>query len=123
MGSSNLDPLSLALNLEANLFIRDQQLNQHLHEHLRDLAATHSKQISLKGAARGQWWRAPMIFLSFHFLRHFPAIAGLFPAHGMRLKPIRSADVMPEASVVEREHSSVTQDLQASLQSDREKSL
>ena len=123
VGSSNLDPLSLALNLEVNLFIRDQQLNQHLHEHLRDLAATHSKQISLKGAARGQWWRAPMIFLSFHFLRHFPAIAGLFPAHGMRLKPIRAADVIPEASVIEREQHSVTQDLQASLRSDQEKSL
>jgi cardiolipin synthase len=101
VGSSNLDPLSLALNLEANLFIRDPALNQHLHEHLRDLAAAHSTQISLKGAARGQWWRAPMIFLCFHFLRHFPAIAGLFPVHGMRLKPIRAGDVVPEASVIE----------------------
>jgi cardiolipin synthase len=101
VGSSNLDPLSLALNLEANLFIRDRALNQHLHEHLRDLAAAHSAQISLKGAARGQWWRAPMIFLCFHFLRHFPAIAGLFPVHGMRLKPIRAGDVVPEASVIE----------------------
>jgi cardiolipin synthase len=123
VGSSNLDPLSLALNLEVNLFIRDQQLNQHLHEHLTDLAAAHSKQMSLKGAARGQWWRAPMIFLSFHFLRHFPAIAGLFPAHGMRLKPIRTADVIPEASVIENEQNSVAQQLQSTLQSDQEKSL
>lgn len=103
VGSSNLDPLSLALNLEANLFIRDRALNNHLHEHLRDLAAAHSTQISLKGAARGQWWRAPMIFLCFHFLRHFPAIAGLFPVHGMRLKPIRAGDVVPEASVIEQQ--------------------
>lgn len=106
VGSSNLDPLSLALNLEANLFIRDRALNQHLHEHLRDLAAAHSTQISLKGAARGQWWRAPMIFLCFHFLRHFPAIAGLFPVHGMRLKPIRAGDVVPEASVIEERQAS-----------------
>jgi cardiolipin synthase len=124
VGSSNLDPLSLALNLEVNLFIRDPALNQHLHEHLRDLAAAHSKQMNLQGAARGQWWRTPMIFLCFHFLRHFPAIAGLFPAHGPRLKPVRAADVLPEASVIEREQQhSVAQDLQASLQSDREKSL
>lgn len=123
VGSSNLDPLSLALNLEVNLFIRDQHLNQHLHEHLTGLAAAHSKEMSLKGAARGQWWRAPMIFLSFHFLRHFPAIAGLFPAHGMRLKPLRTADVIPEASVIENEQSSVAQQLKSSLQSDQEKSL
>ncbi|MCI8211991.1 cardiolipin synthase B [Pseudomonas sp. S25] len=123
VGSSNLDPLSLALNLEVNLFIRDQHLNQHLHEHLTGLAAAHSKEMSLKGAARGQWWRTPMIFLSFHFLRHFPAIAGLFPAHGMRLKPLRTADVIPEASVIENEQSSVAQQLKSSLQSDQEKSL
>ncbi|WP_122663837.1 cardiolipin synthase ClsB [Pseudomonas viridiflava] len=123
VGSSNLDPLSLALNLEVNLFIRDQQLNQHLHEHLTGLAAAHSKEMSLRGAARGQWWRAPMIFLSFHFLRHFPAIAGLFPAHGMRLKPLRADDVIPEASVIESEQSSVAQQLKSSLQSDQEKSL
>ncbi|WP_372438873.1 phospholipase D-like domain-containing protein, partial [Pandoraea sputorum] len=91
VGSSNLDPLSLALNLEANLFIRDAPLNQQLQEHLLGLAAPHSVPITLKGAARGQWWRAPMIFLCFHFLRHFPAIAGLFPVHGMRLKPLRAA--------------------------------
>lgn len=101
VGSSNLDPLSLALNLEANLFIRDAQLNQQLQEHLLGLAAAHSVPITLKGAARGQWWRAPMIFLCFHFLRHFPAIAGLFPVHGMRLKPLRAADLKSEARVVE----------------------
>lgn len=89
VGSSNLDPLSLSLNLEANLFIRDPALNHQLHEHLLELVATHSKQISLKRAGRGQWWRAPLIFVFFHFLRHFPAIAGLFPAHALRLKPVR----------------------------------
>jgi cardiolipin synthase A/B len=103
VGSSNLDPLSLALNLEANLFIRDRALNEQLHQHLQELAAAHSKQANLKGLAKGQWWRAPMIFLSFHFLRHFPAIAGLFPVHGPRLKPVRTAQTMPEAQVLKQE--------------------
>jgi cardiolipin synthase A/B len=103
VGSSNLDPLSLALNLEANLFIRDRALNDQLHRHLQELAAVHSKQANLKGLAKGQWWRAPMIFLSFHFLRHFPAIAGLFPVHGPRLKPVRTAGTMPKASVLKHE--------------------
>jgi len=43
---------------------------------------------------RGYWWRAPIIFLSFHFLRHFPAIAGWFPAHSPRLKPLTPADAV-----------------------------
>ncbi len=107
VGSSNLDPLSLALNLEANLFIRDAALNQHLQDHLLELAAAHSVPITLKGAARGQWWRAPMIFLCFHFLRHFPAIAGLFPVHGPRLKPLRVADIMPEAKVIKAQQDAV----------------
>ncbi|WP_109512423.1 cardiolipin synthase ClsB [Pseudomonas ovata] len=107
VGSSNLDPLSLALNLEANLFIRDAALNQHLQDHLLGLAAAHSVPITLKGAARGQWWRAPMIFLCFHFLRHFPAIAGLFPVHGLRLKPLRAADIMPEAKVIKQQQDAV----------------
>ncbi|MDB6142729.1 MAG: ybhO 2 [Pseudomonas sp.] len=98
VGSSNLDPLSLSLNLEANVFIRDQALNHQLYEHLLGLGATHSRQISLKRATRGQWWRAPLIFLCFHFLRHFPAIAGLFPAHSLRLKPVR----LPAPAVEEK---------------------
>jgi cardiolipin synthase len=102
VGSSNLDPLSLALNLEANLFIRDQALNRQLHGHLHELAGSQSKQVNLKGLARGQWWRSPMIFLSFHFLRHFPALAGLFPVHGLRLKPLRAADILPDAAELEQ---------------------
>lgn len=97
VGSSNLDPLSLSLNLEANLIIRDHRFNQQLHDHLTDLASAKCKRITLERVMRGYWWRAPIIFLSFHFLRHFPAIAGWFPAHSPRLKPLTPADaVMPK---------------------------
>ena len=85
VGSSNLDPLSLALNLEANLIIRDPALNRHLGQHLLTLAAEHCQRISLERVVRGYWWRAPLIFLCFHFLRRFPAIAGWLPAHSPRL--------------------------------------
>ncbi len=81
VGSSNLDPLSLALNLEANLIIRDRAFNQQLHDHLQQLAAQHCKSISLDRMIRGYWWRAPIVFLSFHFIRRFPKLAGLLPAH------------------------------------------
>ncbi|MDE1165423.1 MAG: cardiolipin synthase ClsB [Pseudomonas sp.] len=88
VGSSNLDPLSLSLNLEANLFIRDQAFNQRLHDHLEALAQQSCKSITLQRVLRGYWWRAPLIFLSFHLLRHFPAIVGMFPAHSPKLAPL-----------------------------------
>jgi cardiolipin synthase A/B len=89
VGSSNLDPLSLALNLEANLIIRDARFNQELYQHLTGLTREHCKRISLERIVRGYWWRAPLIFLSFHFIRRFPAIAGWLPAHVPRLASLR----------------------------------
>jgi len=94
VGSSNLDPLSLSLNLEANLIIRDHRFNQQLHDHLTELANASCKRISLERVMRGYWWRAPIIFLTFHFLRHFPAIAGWLPAHSPRLKPLVVKDAV-----------------------------
>ncbi|MND50840.1 putative cardiolipin synthase YbhO [compost metagenome] len=88
VGSSNLAPLSLALNLEANLIIRDETFNTRLHEHLQELTAHRCKAVSLQRALRGYWWRAPLIFLTFHFIRHFPALMGWLPAHVPRLKPL-----------------------------------
>ncbi|UVJ46096.1 cardiolipin synthase ClsB [Pseudomonas sp. LS1212] len=88
IGSSNLDPLSLALNLEANLIIRDRKLNERLHEHLLGLAQAHCKAVTLQRVLRGYWWRAPLIFLTFHFLRRFPAIVGWLPAHSPKLIPM-----------------------------------
>ena len=95
VGSSNLDPLSLSLNLEGNLFIRDPKLNQQLYDHLQSLAGQHCSEISEAKATRGFWWRAPMTFIFFHFLRHFPAMAGNLPAHTPRLEPLRPVQEEP----------------------------
>lgn len=98
VGSSNLDPLSLALNLEANLIIRDADFNQRLHDHLVQLATEQCKRISLERIVRGYWWRAPLIFLCFHFIRRYPAIAGWLPAHSPNLEslhPETDADTGP----------------------------
>jgi len=89
VGSSNLDPLSLSLNLEANLFIRDHGFNQQLHQHLQSLASEQCKAVTLERMVRGYWWRAPLIFLCFHAIRHFPRIAGWFPAHRQRLRSVQ----------------------------------
>lgn len=96
VGSSNLDPLSLSLNLEANVFIRDQALNQQLHDHLMELSEAQCQAITQKVALRGFWWRAPLISLSFHFIRRFPALAGMLPAHTPKLQPLTTAEVLEE---------------------------
>src|SRR5690606_14774829 len=90
IGSSNLDPLSFSLNLEANVFIRDKELNQKLFIHIQDLIENHCKVIDMELAKHGYWWRVPLIFLSFYFLRHFPSIVGWLPAHAPVLKLIAS---------------------------------
>ncbi|KIF59332.1 cardiolipin synthase 2 [Pseudomonas fluorescens] len=91
VGSSNLDPLSLSLNLEANVLIRDRAFNQHLYERLEDLSRNHCKAMDAKLLPRGRIWHMTVGFLVFHFLRHFPAMAGWLPAHKPRLKPFRGA--------------------------------
>ena len=45
VGSSNLGPLGLALNHEANVMIRDGRFNGQLHEHLGQLGAKHGRLI------------------------------------------------------------------------------
>lgn len=89
VGSSNLDPLSLSLNLEANVLIRDRAFNQQLFERLEDLSQNHCKAMDASQSPRGRIWHMTVGFLVFHFLRHFPAMAGWLPAHKPRLKPFR----------------------------------
>ncbi|TDF82423.1 cardiolipin synthase ClsB [Pseudomonas sp. H9] len=92
VGSSNLDPLSLSLNLEANLIIHDASFNECLHEHLQALCVQRCNPVSLQRVLRGYWWRAPLIFLTFHFIRHFPAMVGWLPAHVPHLQPLINVD-------------------------------
>ncbi|WP_223497107.1 cardiolipin synthase ClsB [Pseudomonas sp. A-RE-26] len=87
VGSSNLDPLSLALNLEANVLIGDRAFNQQLYERLQALAKNHCRTIPQKRKPRLWLWRLTVGFLVFHVMRHFPALTGWLPAHKPRLKP------------------------------------
>ncbi|WP_313457363.1 cardiolipin synthase ClsB [Pseudomonas sp.] len=100
VGSSNLDPLSLSLNLEANLFIRDRSFNQHLYEHLSSLSSEKCKPVTLERMIRGYWWRAPLIFACFHLIRQFPRIAGWLPAHRQRLRSLQP-EVQPQGDLNE----------------------
>jgi cardiolipin synthase len=103
VGSSNLDPLSLSLNLEANLIIRDHSFNRHLHESLDTLLQQHCRQIPLERMVRGYWWRAPLAFLIFHFLRHFPQLVGMFPAHRPKLELVDPKPLEPTPAPLQRD--------------------
>lgn len=85
VGSSNLDPLSLALNLEANVVIRDREFNDTLRKRLECLLRDGCKEVHLAGVRKGAWWRGTFVAVVFHFLRHFPRWAGSLPEHRPRI--------------------------------------
>jgi cardiolipin synthase len=89
IGSSNLDPLSLSLNLEANVFVRDRDFNAALRSSLDRLMARHCKQLDRQSARKSPVWRSAVTTVVFHFLRRFPSWAGWLPAHVPRLEPLR----------------------------------
>jgi cardiolipin synthase len=86
VGSSNLDPLSLAFNLEANVMIRDRAFNHALSGNLQNLMARHCRRIEAVDCRESDWRRKLRSFFLFHALRRYPAWAGRLPAHAPRLK-------------------------------------
>ena len=81
IGSSNLDPLSLSLNLEANVFIRDRAFVQSLRAALSALRERQCRDVDPDAIVPRRWWHALTRPLLFHVLRRFPRWAGLLPAH------------------------------------------
>jgi cardiolipin synthase len=87
VGSSNLDPLSLALNLEANVVIRDRGFNEELHGRLQKLMCDACQQVTAQelGELKGLAWLRS--FVAYHFTRLYPGWAGWLPRHMPRLIP------------------------------------
>lgn len=88
VGSSNLDPLSLSLNLEANLIIHDRTFNQTLRDNLQGIIVNDCKQVDESMLPKRTWWNLTKSVLAFHFLRHFPALVGWLPAHTPHLEQV-----------------------------------
>lgn len=88
IGSSNLDPLSLSLNLEANVMIRDQDFNQRLMGSLQKLMDESCKKIDIASLKESSWWRLIRSFILFHFLRRYPSWIGWLPAHVPKMKSV-----------------------------------
>ncbi|MDQ3269996.1 MAG: cardiolipin synthase ClsB [Pseudomonadota bacterium] len=85
VGSSNLDPLSLSLNLEANVLIRERAFNQEVRDRLRLLLQDHCTEITKADLPPRTPLRTLWSLIVFHVLRHLPAWAGLWPAHTPRV--------------------------------------
>jgi cardiolipin synthase len=88
IGSSNLDPLSLSLNLEANVMVRDRGFNQELRRSLERLIERHCIKLDAVPDRKPPPWRSAVTTVVFHFLRRFPAWAGWLPAHSPRIKSL-----------------------------------
>ncbi len=88
VGSSNLDPLSLSLNLEANVIVRDRTFNQVLSERLDHLMQHNCKQIETADLTEWSGWRLVRSFFIFHVLRWYPSWVGWLPRHTPKLKPL-----------------------------------
>ena len=119
VGSSNLDPLSLSLNLEANVIIRDRGFNRELRGRLERLMRENCKEISPERARRRTWWRMTVSYFVFHFLRRFPAWAGWLPAHTPAIaspRPVVSPDA---AAAVASSASATAETLRANIGADR----
>ena len=98
VGSSNLDPLSLSLNLEANLVVRDPAFASALRERLSRLLAADCKRVDEARMPPERPWHVLTRPLLFHCLRRFPAWAGLLPAHAPRTTLLRPDDARAEAA-------------------------
>lgn len=97
VGSSNLDPLSLSLNLEANVMIHDREFNKVLSERL-DYLITHScRTVDAAELKESHWWRQLRGVFLFHVLRKYPSWAGRLPAHAPRLASLRTSMVSEPA--------------------------
>jgi cardiolipin synthase len=101
VGSSNLDPLSLSLNLEANVVIRDRDFNQLLGERLETLMANSCREVKIEDVKETGMWAAVRSFFVFHLLRRYPAWAGWLPAHAPRLATLEPASCPPRMDRVD----------------------
>ena len=87
VGSSNLDPLSLSLNLEANVVIRDRDFNRTLSDRLDRLMAHSCSQITTESIGELKGMGLVRSFIAYHLGRHYPSWASWLPRHMPRLFP------------------------------------
>ena len=90
VGSSNLDPTSLSLNLEANVFVRDETFAKHLRERIEHLIQQRCERVQLPtpGPLRSAWIALRSLVV-FHAMRYFSAWARQASDSAPRVMPMQ----------------------------------
>jgi cardiolipin synthase len=86
VGSANLDPLSLSLNLEANVLIRDAELAATLQERLQQLIEHDCERLNRAVLPRRTMWRYLAVVLAYHVSRGFPRWLRVLSHSGSRIR-------------------------------------
>lgn len=103
VGSSNLDPMSLAFNLEANVIIRDHAFNETLSAHLEQLMARSCTEVTAQALGEEKGWPLLRSFLAYHFTRYYPRWAQWLPRHVPRLLPAAPSQSKPVLPLLAKE--------------------
>jgi cardiolipin synthase len=91
VGSSNLDPTSLSLNLEANVVVRDASFATQLREQIEHLMQQRCERVQLPTPGRLQSaWIALRSLVVFHAMRHFAAWIRRSPNAAPRVVPLQA---------------------------------
>ena len=69
VGSSNLDPLSLLLAREANVFVRDDDFTAELRGHLFDAIAHEGRRVDPQEHLRRPWTRRGLAWLAYGLMQ------------------------------------------------------
>lgn len=99
VGSSNLDPFSLAFNLEANVMIYDRPFGLTMKAQLERLITDHCRRVTRESRPRRNIQRVIAGTLVFHFLRRFPTWVRYFPNKPATLTSVSA----PARSVSEKD--------------------
>ncbi len=90
VGSSNLDPTSLGLNLEANVVVRDADFAGQLRKRLDQLMQQHCKRVQVPPPGPlGSAWIVVRNLVMFHAMRRFPVWVRLFSSRVPRVVPLQ----------------------------------
>jgi cardiolipin synthase len=92
VGSSNLDPLSLTLNLEANLVIRDENFCRLLRARLQQVVEHDCVPVTSSNSHGHNKLKILLQTAAYHATRHFPKLAGWLPAHIPKLHSLHKRD-------------------------------
>lgn len=88
IGSSNLDPWSLSLNLEANVIIHERRFNRLLHKKMLSLIED-SELIKRSWVQKRTTIQQMQSVLTYHVLRHAPSLFGWFPDYKPHIREIK----------------------------------